>query len=89
MFDLNMIDTFHPGDVVVTFKAGDTTTRDTVLAALIEKGYDQWAFSDHRTHTQYLMILDRAERSKQISPGGLSHVPMGDITNATLAELAQ
>lgn len=88
MFDLSKSDLLHPGDVVVTFAVGDTLTRDTVLATLIEKGYDQWAFSDRGDHLQYLMITNREERSKQISPGGFT-VPLGDITNDTLASLAR
>lgn len=71
MLDLNTIDTFHKEDVVVTFKHGADQTRDTVLSALVSLGYDQFAFSRHADHYQYLMVKDRAARMQRICNGGL------------------
>lgn len=71
MLDLNTIDTFHKSDVVVTFKHGAEITRDTVLTALVGLGYDQFAFSRHDDHCQYLMVKDRATRMQRICNGGL------------------
>lgn len=62
MFDLSTIDTFRPGDVVVTFRKDDKVTEKKFLETMHEQGMEVWAYSDRGDHLQYLLVPDIEER---------------------------
>lgn len=64
MFDLAKCDTFHEGDIIVSFKKDDNETKAKIIGTLNALGFHQWAYSLRGDYEQYLFVADYEKRKQ-------------------------
>lgn len=90
MFDLTKCDTFHQGDVLLTFKDGDNETKTAAFAAMDAIGLKQWAYSKRVDDgvEQYLFVGDHEKRKADHLRSCMNSLDVPVSFKAKLSELA-
>lgn len=87
MFDLTKCDTFHQGDVILTFKDGDNETKSAAFAVMDSIGLKQWAYSKRVEDDaeQYLFVSDYEKRKEDHLRSCMNSLAMPDSVKQLLS----
>jgi hypothetical protein len=90
MFDLTKCDTFHEGDVLLTFKIGDDETKAKMIPVMASLGLYQWAYSKREDDgcEQYLFVADYEQRKVDHLRSCMNSLSLPESFKAKLSELA-